>query len=247
MGSNAEFSDPRLVAIYDVANAYDPEAQPGFYTWLAADLGAKSIIDYGCGTGIITCELARIGFQVTGVDQAPAMLAVAREKPEADQVTWVQGDFTSLGREAADLVIMSGHVAQFFLTDESWGSALSAFHAALRPGGHLAFETRNPEAREWEAWTPDRRGTVHHPTLGAIERWPEVHEVRGETVSYTIHNLFHDTGEDVLALTTLRFRSRAGIERSLTDAGFKIETVYGDWDRRSAEGTMRELIFVAAR
>jgi SAM-dependent methyltransferase len=244
--NNTEFSDPRLVAIYDVANAYDPDAQPGFYTELADELGAESIIDFGCGTGIITCELARRGFRVIGVDPAPAMLAVARQKLDAEGVTWIEGDAGSVGTPGADFVIMSGHVAQFFLTDDSWRSALSALRGALRPGGHLAFETRNPEVREWESWTPDRRRIVHHPTLGAIERWPEVHNVRAGIVSYTIHNLFHDTGEDVMAPTRLRFLSRAKMEGSLADAGFSVGRVYGDWDRRPADPTTRELIFVAA-
>ena len=36
----AEFSDPRLVAIYDSVNAYGPGEQPDFYRGLATEIGA---------------------------------------------------------------------------------------------------------------------------------------------------------------------------------------------------------------
>ena len=54
-----EFFDPRLVAIYDTVC---PIAEyETFYLDLAAKLSASSIIDIGCGTGLLTCELAKRG------------------------------------------------------------------------------------------------------------------------------------------------------------------------------------------
>ncbi len=44
---------------------------------------------------------------------------------------------------------MTGHVAQVFLSDEAWTATLTAIYDALRPGGRLAFETRNPGDRAW--------------------------------------------------------------------------------------------------
>jgi hypothetical protein len=41
--------------------------------------------------------------------------------------------------------VMTGNVAQVFLTDEDWARALQGIAAALRPGGYLVFETRRPE------------------------------------------------------------------------------------------------------
>ena len=53
-----EFSDPRLVAVYDTVN---PIAEyETFYLDLAAKLSASSIIDIGCGTGLLTCSWARL-------------------------------------------------------------------------------------------------------------------------------------------------------------------------------------------
>jgi SAM-dependent methyltransferase len=245
MPAIAEFSDPRLVAIYDTVNSYAPDTQPEFVLQLAAEIGAASIVDLGCGTGLITCRLAREGYRVTAVEPAPAMLAIARRRPHSDRVQWIDGGAEKLGTPDADLAIMTGHVAQFFLTDDRWHTALVALHAALRPGGRLAFESRNPAVREWEGWTRDARTTAIDPEAGRIETWCEVHDVRDGIVSCTNHYVFVDTGEEQVSPNQLRFRSNAELAESLAGAGFTVERVHGDWDRRPAGPTTRELIVVA--
>src|SRR3712207_9142716 len=80
----SEFSDPRLVAIYDTVN---PIAEyETFYLDLAARLSASSIIDVGCGTGLLTCELAKRGHRLTGVEPSGEMLTLARRRRCGDQV-----------------------------------------------------------------------------------------------------------------------------------------------------------------
>jgi SAM-dependent methyltransferase len=87
-------------------NAYVAEAQPRFSGQLAVEVGAALIVDVGCGTGLITCELAREGYRVIGVDPAPAMLRVARQRPFGDRVRWIEGD-TPVRRATAGC--RSGH------------------------------------------------------------------------------------------------------------------------------------------
>ena len=54
-----EFTDPRLAAVYD---ALGPgRADTDFYLELAAELAASSVVDIGCGTGLLACELAQRG------------------------------------------------------------------------------------------------------------------------------------------------------------------------------------------
>ncbi len=238
--SLAEFTDPRLVAIYETVNAYEPGTQPDFYASLASELGARSIVDLGCGTGLITRELARLGYDVVGVDPSAEMLDVARRQPHGDRVRWIHGDATRLGPESADLAIMSGHVAQFFLTDEDWHDALVALHRALRPGGYLAFESRNPDAREWESWTATDVATV-----GLVETWTTVDGFRDGVASCTNHYRFLDTDELLLSTVHLRFRSKAELTATLAQAGFEVEQMYGHWDRGPVGPSARELIVVA--
>ncbi len=175
------------------------------------------------------------------------MIDVARAASGGDRVQWICGEATQLGTPGADLAIMSGHVAQFFVTDESWAATLGALHAALRPRGHLSFETRNPDAREWEQWTSAARWTADDPFSGPVETWVEVDRVRDGVVACTNHYRFVRTGDEVLSPLQLRFRTVAELRTSLSAAGFTIERIYGDWDRRAAGPATRELIVVAER
>jgi SAM-dependent methyltransferase len=243
----AEFTDPRLVAVYETVNAYPPHSQPEFYANLSAELDAKSIIDLGCGTGLITRELARLGYQMTGVDPHAPMIEIARTRPHGDLVHWVVGDASQLGTPGADLAIMSGHVAQFFLTDDTWQATLSALNDALRSGGSLAFESRNPAAREWETWTGQRHGQADDLVAGRVETWMEFRDLRGGVVSYTNYYRFTSTGEEIAVLSQLRFRNQEELAKSLADAGFVVNQEYGDWDRRPVSPTAREIIIVAQR
>ena len=171
-----EFSDPRQVVIYDAVNSYEPGTQSDFYLGLAEEVSAETVVDLGCGTGIITLEFASRSYRVIGVDPSPVMLEVALQKPGADAVEWVQGGAGQLGNPGADLVIMSGHVAQFILKDDDWLEALVGVNEALRPGGYLAFESRDPRAREWKRWI-GRKRTIPDSPYGPIESWTEVTSV----------------------------------------------------------------------
>jgi SAM-dependent methyltransferase len=222
------YLDPRLAALYDIENTRG--ADTDFYLRLAADLGARKILDLGCGTGLLTRELAVDGRQVVGVDPAPAMLAVARQQPGAERVQWVEGDASVLETPAADLVVMTGNVAQVFLEDAEWVATLRAIHAALRPGGHLAFESRNPDARAWEGWNREATYERIDSPNGAMACWLELVSVENGRVRIEGHNVFTATGEIVVASSELRFRSLAALKDSLTNGGFSVEHVYGDWN-----------------
>jgi SAM-dependent methyltransferase len=238
----SEFSDPRLVAIYDTVN---PIAEyQTYYLELAARLSASSIIDIGCGTGLLSCELAKRSYRLIGVEPSKAMLNVARHRC-GEQVEWIERDALGLGEVGADLAIMTGHVAQIIRDDEVWSATLIAIREALGPGGRVAFESRNPLAREWTAWTPQAsRRRVEDAVVGPVEVWFEDPKVDGDLVCYEIHYLFASSGEELVSHTELRFRTRAELSRSLSDAGFLVESVFGD--RRPADAASRELIFVAA-
>jgi 2-polyprenyl-3-methyl-5-hydroxy-6-metoxy-1,4-benzoquinol methylase len=71
---DAIFDDRRLAAIYDSVDADRSDLDA--YVALADELGARSVLDIGCGTGTFACLLAQRGKDVTGVDPATASLDV---------------------------------------------------------------------------------------------------------------------------------------------------------------------------
>ena len=241
-----EFTDERQVAIYDAVNSYAPGTQPDFYLGVAAEVGADTVVDLGCGTGIVTLEFARRGYRTTGVDPSAAMLAAARKKPGAEGVRWIHGNADRLGASGADLVIMSGHVAQFILEDADWSEALVAVRRTLRPGGCFAFESRDPRLEEWRRWTGAKR-MIPASDNGPIESWTEVEKVEGEVVHAVGHRRIVRSDEELLSPFAIRFRSEELLRRSLVSAGFVVQDVFGGWDRRPSGPGERELIVIARR
>lgn len=240
------YVDPRLVDLYDIENPHGPDTD--FYIRRATDLSAQHILDLGCGTGLLTRQLAVNGRQVVGVDPAPAMLAYARRQPGAERVQWIEGDSSALGTPAADLVLMTSNVAQVFLDDAEWDAVLHHIHAALRPGGHLAFESRNPDDQGWERWNPETTfARLEDTPHGPVESWLEVVRVGNGRVHCKGHNIFKNTGEILVVNSELRFRSYAEISASLRNAGFTIEQMYGDWQQGLFVNTSRIMVFVARR
>lgn len=238
---DAIFAERRLAELYD---PLDPDrGDLDVYAAMAAELGARSVLDIGCGTGTFACLLARRGLTVTAVDPAQASLEIARAKPGADRVRWVHGYATDLPPLQVDLVTMTANVAQVFLTDTDWAATLRAAHTALRPGGRLVFETRDPAAKAWLEWTRERtyqRAVI--PGVGAVQTWEDLLEVSDELVSFRSTNVFESDGAVLTSDSTLRFRSRDELAASLAAAGFVADEV-----RQAPDRPGRELVFVARR
>lgn len=233
--ADAIFEDPRLAALYD---PLDPDRSDlAAYAGIAAELGARSVLDIGCGTGTFCCVLACLGYTVTGVDPALASLEIARSKPYADRVTWVHGTMADLPpAPGADLATMLGNVAQVFTSDSEWASVLSAAHDALRPGGYLVFETRDPAKKAWLAWNPGQsRRHADIPGIGPVETWNEVTAADGELVTFRGTTVFKADGAVLTSDSTLRFRSREAVAASLSAAGFTVQDVRDAPDRPGLE------------
>lgn len=244
------YTDARLVALYDALNPF--AADTAFYLDLAATLPRAPIVDIGCGTGLLASELARRGHDVTGIDPAHAMLEVARQRAGGAQVRWIEGDASAATPSGAGLALMTGHVAQVFVNGASWRATLIAIRRALCPGGWLAFESRNPQARPWEQWTPERsRRTVDHPVVGPTDVWQRLIEVRsdgvGPRVRFDTHYRFALTEDEVVVPSELRFRTKEELAATLDKAGFNVTQWYGDWSGAPLSADAPELIVVATR
>jgi len=237
---DAKFAHPRLAAVYDTFDG--PRDDLNSYLALAEELAADIVLDIGCGTGSLAVLLAAGCRTVVAVDPAEASLTIAKAKDRAAKVRWIHGDATALPPLNADLAVMTGNVAQVFLTDDEWEQTLRGIGAALRPGGHLAFETRRPEYRAWQEWTADTAPvTLDVPGTGMVEQRREVTQVSLPFVSFRNTYRFDD-GAVITSDSTLRFRSREEVESSLAAHGYRVAEVRNAPDRPG-----REFVFIARR
>ncbi|RII89232.1 class I SAM-dependent methyltransferase [Clavibacter michiganensis] len=232
--------DPRLVALYDGDNPDGPDHD--FDRALAAEVGARSVLDLGCGTGMLTVTLATAGRRVVGVDPSAAMLDVARHRPGGDAVEWVHGDSRTLPPGPFDIAFLTGNVVQH-IPDADWIRTLADLRGALRAGGTLTFESRNPADRAWERWSgpATTRDTAHGP----LEEWAEVEETGPGRVTVVFRSRFVATGELVTDVQEFAFRDRATITAQLDAAGFDVEAVHGDFARGPLTEASRVMVFVA--
>lgn len=236
---DAIFAHPRLAPVYDAFEGDRDDLTA--YVDIADELRADRVLDVGCGTGCLAILLADSGRTVVGVDPAEASLEVAKSKDRAGRVTWIHADATTLPRLDVDLAVMTGNVAQVFLTDDDWARTLRGIHAALRPGGHLVFETRRPERRAWEEWATDTGPiTLDVPGIGSVERRCEVTDVSLPLVSFRYTYRFPADGAVVTSDSTLRFRDRDEVETSLVANGYRVLEV-----RQAPDRPGREFVFVA--
>jgi ubiquinone/menaquinone biosynthesis C-methylase UbiE len=246
----ASYADPRLASLYDALNPPDDAA--AFYLSLPGALSLPAgpparILDMGCGTGWLACEFAARGHQVTGADPAAAMLDVARTRPGADRVRWIQADAAALVTGSRfDLIVMTGHAFQLLLEDHDVRAALRALARHLAPGGRIAFETRNPAVREWQDWNPrDTRQRVEAAGLVADVHY-DISAVAGDLVTYETWFRFTDDGDTVVVPDTLRFMEQAQVAAFLAEAGLARVTWYGDWDGSPYGPASPEIIAVAS-
>lgn len=145
-----DYQDPQITAIYDMANPMAEDAE--FYLSLAGPHSC-SVLDLGCGTGTLCCALAKRGHRITGVDPAAAMLAVAKRKPHAQHVEWIESS-AQIYRSPRrfDLIVMTGHAFQVLLGRYRYAGRIGnhATTSQAAAGQHLKLVTRT--------WTGLERG-----------------------------------------------------------------------------------------
>jgi SAM-dependent methyltransferase len=238
------FADASLARLYDVLCP----GRDDFDFYLPLVMSAESVLDIGCGTGVLLHLARDAGHagRLCGLDPADAMLAQARRRQD---VEWVLGDLTAIGWDREfDLAVMTGHVFQVFTEDDELRGALAAVRAALAEGGRFAFETRNPSARAWERWTPDRVVEVTDDAGAVVRSWHEVVKpVDGDLVTFAQTFTGPSWDRPQVSSSTLRFLDRDSLGSFLAEAGLEVEAQFGDWDRGPVTAASPEIITIVRR
>ncbi|MFE9446997.1 class I SAM-dependent methyltransferase [Streptomyces sp. NPDC006739] len=242
------FADLSLAALYDTLNPWGP----GDDFYLGLVMSAGSVLDVGCGTGQLLRRARAEGHSgvLMGIDPAAAMLVQARRA--APDVHWMLGDMRAKLWDADfDLVVMTGHAFQVLVSDQELRLCLRAVRDALAPGGgRFVFDTRNPAARPWEAWTPDRAREITRADGTAVRVSHEVRAVRGgpagEWVTFTETFEADAWDRPRVSTATLRFLDGEMLADFLAEAGLRVVEQYGDWAREPVSSSSPEIITVAA-
>ncbi|MGP4092582.1 class I SAM-dependent methyltransferase [Streptomyces sp. KR55] len=244
------FSDADVAALYDLLNPWNPDRRSEDRFYFPLVMSSESVLDVGCGTGAMLKLARERGHRgrLVGLDPDRAALDRARRRTD---VEWVEGTAADARRGADfELATMTGHAFQNLLTDDELRTSLTAIHGALRPGGRFAFETRHPQVRAWEEWTPANPNDVVDLVDGAgraVRYWHDVDAVVGDVVAIRGTVAKPDGAVLRVLRESLRFLDVATLNAFLVEAGFEIQAQYGDWDRGQITDDSREIITIACR
>ena len=170
------------------------------------------------------------------------MLGIARQRAD---VEWVESTAAGIAFEREfELALMTGHAFQALATDDEVRSSLDAIRRALVPGGHFAFETRNPLRRAWEDWAGAQLEAVDQDGRELLV-WYEIEAVVGDVVTLTETTGSRERVPLRVDPGSLRFLSVEALDGFLADSAFAVEERFGGWQREPFRDDSEEIITVA--
>lgn len=191
--------------------------------------GAGTTLNLGCGSGRHDREMAKLGYQVTGIDISEEMLAEARAGSKNDQaLAYHQGDVRRVRlNETYDAVVSLFHVMSYQINDQDLLAALETARSHLKPGGVFIFDcwygpgvlTDRPTVRILELEDDAIKVTrvarpVMHPNDNVVDVNYEIYikdkateEVREIRETHRMRYLFSTEISSALARTGFKERS----------------------------------------
>ncbi len=231
-----------------------------FYVNMARSQG-DPILELGCGTGRVLLPLAQAGFRVVGLDLSEPMLGRCRTKleskpPEVRQrVRLVRGDMTGfdLG-EQFRMITIPFRPFQHLLEVEQQLACLRCAHRHLAPGGKFIVDFFQTDPRRMydpqftkessphpQALLPDGRKLRLTERTAAFHRAEQCNDV--EMFYYVAHP--DGRSERFVFAFRLRYFFRYEVEHLLARCGFRVDQLYGNFDRSPLCADSPEMIFVA--
>jgi SAM-dependent methyltransferase len=217
---------PEYLALYDAFLAERTPVEVDQIEALLQQHPPRRILDLPCGQGRHAIELARRGYDVTGVDLSTYMLGVARERANSSgvRVHWLAGDMREpLAGQTFDVVLNLFTSFGYFEDESDDRRVVRAAASMLEPGGRFLLEVINGQRvmgnfneREW--FTVGQTAVMERRSLDV----PMHRMVVERTVS-------SKNGEET-SVHAVRLYGGPEVETMLRAAGFARVDLYGDWD-----------------
>jgi SAM-dependent methyltransferase len=204
--------------------------------------GAR-VLDLCCGVGRHSLELARRGFQVTGVDRTEVYLAEARGRASKEglEVEFVREDMRTFVRpEAFDAVINYFTSFGYFESEGDDRRVVENAHSSLRPGGLLLIDMMGKEIL---ARIFSERGWREEDDVLILEE----RKVAPDWSSVYNRWIILKGGERREVTLTTRQYSAAELSKLLKGCGFDRVAVYGDLSGAPYDMQAKRLVVVAQR
>jgi SAM-dependent methyltransferase len=220
-----------------------------FYRRLADERGGP-VLDLACGTGRLMAPLLRDGHVVVGVDHSAAMLARARARvaragrAARRRALLLRGDLSTIAfAQRFAFAVVAFHGIQHLVDDADLDAFLERVHAALIPGGWLAFDVFAPapdlleRARAHPAGKRWDRTVFRHPVSQQREAYTasfSLDEAR-RTFTTTFHYQPLDArgrpgGPERQARLCHRQLGPADVRAHLARAGFQLLQRWSDFE-----------------
>lgn len=240
--STGLYADPELAQFYEV-NDHD---RLDYDVILKLAHGAKTVLDLGCGTGVLSARLAK-NADVVAVDPAGAMLDIARERYGSKNLDWIEGDARNVRLNCKfDLIVLSGHAFQVFLTKEDQRDALKTIAAHLSSSGKFVFDSRNPYFPSSKERT--KTETIHefkHSKFGDVEAWNESsYDEHSGILTYSNSYRLPNASETKSAEEQIKYTPKSELIELMTEVGLNTIQCFGNWDETPFEETSREIVLI---
>lgn len=114
--------------------------------WILKKLGDKArVLDLGCGPGLYTQRIAKVGHHVTGMDFSQSSIAYAKQQAASDglDIDYVCGNYLEAGFGSEYDLVMMIYCDFGVLSIEDRQRLLSKVYDALSSGGLFIFDALN--------------------------------------------------------------------------------------------------------
>ncbi len=190
-------------------------------------------LEFAIGTGRVAVPLAARGVPVTGIELSADMLEVLRSKPEASDITAVEGDM-AVSRVEGDfsLVYLVFNTITNLTSQDEQVACFENAARHLRPGGRFVVENNVPALRQLP---PGNAGVPFMMTddyIGIDDFIDRTHK----QISRSRHFYRNDDGSFREFTAPFRYVWPAELDLMARIAGMTLEHRWAWWDRSPFTG-----------